>query len=543
MIDWGKLKLYKDTKWKSFEELCYQVAERLFCNLGKFTPIDDSGGGDGVEFYLTLINGDEWGWQAKFYYPNLRLSVSNRKKSIIDSLKKSIKMHPSLKKWFLCTPSNFTKGEEQWFKQSLKKLAPSIELVPWGDSKFNYFLNKPEFVGIKKNFFGDLELDIDWFSSQVEKQISNVKDRFIAMLHTETGVDFKIHCLLADSKFREFTKENLDKAKSEVENFSEKREEFEKISLDSILVDLQRRILKVLPNLRDNQDKITQSIQGFLELIEGGFIKQALDFKLENIVELRNEIGNLKDASISIYKLAHGLAKEQRDSLSYRWHKLNELLEYLDKFESSISEIERALHNFKESELHIWGDAAIGKTHIVCHICEERVKDNLPVILFLGRDFAKDKTIERKILEILDIEAQYSWSDFILALESVANAYKTRIPIVIDALNESETVDIWRNQLPGFIESLKKCPRIVFITTCRTQYIDAIWEGEKPQSYSYTYGFNETNLEKAINKYFSYYRLKTDLTLAPLTQFKHPIYLRIFCEVKNPERKERVCQS
>jgi len=66
MIDWSKLEDYENSKNRSFEELCYQIAKELYGNKGKFTPIDDSGGGDGVEFYLTLPNGDEWGWQANF---------------------------------------------------------------------------------------------------------------------------------------------------------------------------------------------------------------------------------------------------------------------------------------------------------------------------------------------------------------------------------------------------------------------------------------------------------------------------------------------
>jgi hypothetical protein len=57
---------------ESFEEFCYQVAQRSYEEKGDFTPIDDSGGGDGVEFYMLLPNGDEWGWQAKFYYPSER---------------------------------------------------------------------------------------------------------------------------------------------------------------------------------------------------------------------------------------------------------------------------------------------------------------------------------------------------------------------------------------------------------------------------------------------------------------------------------------
>lgn len=537
MIDWGKLKLYEVAKWKSFEELCYQIANRLYENSGKFTPIDDSGGGDGVEFYLTFPNGDEWGWQAKFYYPNIRLNVPNRKKSIRKSLDKSIKVHTRLKKWFLCTPSDFTTEENKWFK-TLNKISPTIKLEHWGKRKFNNFINKPEFIGIQKNFFGDLELDINWFCSQVEKQISNVRDKFIPELHTETEVDFKIHCLLADSKIKEFIKKNIDRAKSGIKDFQEEGDKFEKIPLNNIPSDTKEQILKIILLLNDDQEKIIQSVQYFSNLVENGFIKQALDFKLENTDKLRKNIEELTDVSMSIYKLAQESPKEKKDPISYIWYKLSKLSEYLDEFNITILKIEDAVHNFKDSGLHIFGDALIGKTHIACHICEERIKNNLPAILLLGRDFTNDKTIERKILEILDIEAQYSWSDFILALESVADAYRTRILIVIDALNEAETIGIWRNQISGFIDSLKKSPKIVLITTCKTRYIDAIWNGGKPKNYIYAYGFDEDNSEEAINKYFSYYKLSADLTLAPLTQFKHPIYLRIFCEVKNPERKE-----
>jgi hypothetical protein len=71
MLDWSKLKPYHSDKRRSFEELCYQIAKCLFHD--RFTRIDDTGGGDGVEFYMVLPDGNEWGWQAKFYYPDGRL--------------------------------------------------------------------------------------------------------------------------------------------------------------------------------------------------------------------------------------------------------------------------------------------------------------------------------------------------------------------------------------------------------------------------------------------------------------------------------------
>ncbi|WP_459212306.1 hypothetical protein [Aquimarina rhabdastrellae] len=39
---------------KSFEELCYQLVFEEYSSKGQLTSIDDSHGGDGVEFYLKL---------------------------------------------------------------------------------------------------------------------------------------------------------------------------------------------------------------------------------------------------------------------------------------------------------------------------------------------------------------------------------------------------------------------------------------------------------------------------------------------------------
>jgi len=64
-VDWNKLKTYKADKRRSFEELCFQIAYANYSSEGTFVPIDDSGGGSGVEFYLLRPNGAVWGWQGK----------------------------------------------------------------------------------------------------------------------------------------------------------------------------------------------------------------------------------------------------------------------------------------------------------------------------------------------------------------------------------------------------------------------------------------------------------------------------------------------
>jgi hypothetical protein len=222
MIDWSKLKSYKGDKYRSFEELCYQVAKGLYGQEGQFTPIDDSGGGDGVEFYMTLPNGDQWGWQAKFYYPGLRLSEGNRKRAIKDSLRRACEKHPRLRKWILCTPTNFTPDEQSWFESTLPQSVlrdMDVQLVHWGDSDFNNWLSEPRFSGKKHYFFGELELGFDWFRCQVDKQIAAIRDKFNPFLHTETSVDARIHELLGDEAFTIYIKERIIELEGQLEEY------------------------------------------------------------------------------------------------------------------------------------------------------------------------------------------------------------------------------------------------------------------------------------------------------------------------------------
>ena len=202
MIDWSELKPYQNDKYRSFEELCYQIAKGLHGEKGRFTSVDDSGGGDGVEFYLTFPNGDQWGWQAKFYHPQEHLSESGRKRSITNSLKRACEIHPHLKKWFLCTPTNFTPDEQKWFDNTLhQSISENIEIEHWGDSDFNNWLSEPRFSGKLHYFFGELELDINWFKRQLHKQMAGVGDKFDSSLHTETNADAEIHALLGNKAF------------------------------------------------------------------------------------------------------------------------------------------------------------------------------------------------------------------------------------------------------------------------------------------------------------------------------------------------------
>ncbi len=573
MIEWSKLKTYENDKYRSFEELCYQIAKGLHEEKGRFTSVDDSGGGDGVEFYLTLPNGDQWGWQAKFYHPQKRLSESGRKRSITNSLKKSCEIHPHLKKWILCTPTNFTPSEQTWFDNTLPQSIPenmSVNLEHWGDSDFNNWLSEPRFRGKLYYFFGELELGLDWFKRQFEKQMAGVGDKFDSSLHTETDVDAEIHALLGDKAFvHQITKwieefeEKLPDLKESIDDLNRpipyiEWDEKEKSKVIRVSESLQDALVNIIDKFEQVRKILDKQELTAAQAIDWGAAFGQLRKVFDNCEEVTMESGISQIKYIGEQENEEQNEEEALRKASSVIHGPRNLVaRLLDKFFPPVI-WKQGLIN--KSDLHILGDAGIGKTHIACNICDDRLKNGLPALFVRGSLFTTEQPIETQLRNIFGIPPSYDWHDFLQALSSVAEAYHTRIPLIIDGLNESvhnvTLSKVWELYLEGFISEIADTKNIVLITTCRTSYKEAIWKEVTPKEFNwkkltwedkdspnwvYASGFDlYEEVEPAVEKYFNAYNIKADLTGAPLEQFEHPIYLKIFCETKNRERTTEV---
>ena len=377
MIDWSKLEPYKNDQRRSFEELCYQIAKGLYGEKGRFTSVDDSGGGDGVEFYLTLENGDEWGWQAKFYYSQERLNYSNRKQSIIKSLKKACKTHPRLKKWFLCTPTNFTpkkgrsQGEQVWFDNTLRQSIPpnmDVDLEHWGDSDFNNWLSEPRFSGKRHYFFGELELDLKWFKTQFEIEKAELKKQYDSSLHTEIEVEIDIHALLGDHAFVEHITESIEKLEEELEDLNDAVDNLNKPIQKDIVWDAAKKD-KVANAAKPLQDTVIKTIEQF---------KQTKEFLKENMIYEAQTINwdcvfkKLEDV-LSTYRTAIDESDiseiEYTGESKYKARILDDTRWLVHRPESIIANLLDDFLNFEiykckllnHSELKIFGNAGVGK--------------------------------------------------------------------------------------------------------------------------------------------------------------------------------------
>jgi hypothetical protein len=544
-IDFSKLKPYDGKATKCFEQLCYQIAQREFGHLGSFTPIDGSGGDGGVEFYLNLTNGEKWGWQCKFFGDTGRLSVGNRKTQIADSFETACRNHLGLNKWILCLKTDLTenstapdgtisKGEQDWFRNLLPNKIPagrSVVLEHWGESKFLSLLNSPNQIGIRSFFFGELEFSNEWFKKRFDENFEKVRDKYDPDLHSiDKYTQSKIDFLLFDSNYCKhielLQKELLEKSNQIEVALKDFRDE--KMISEKEVVQRENYLL-FCNEFKNHIAYVFERIEFVSNCFKNYSEDLLLNFDIKKVRE--NFFEHFNKIDYTVFEEKSRVFKDA-SSISY----------LISEFGNIYNQFFRNYFHEKQKELHFLADAAKGKTHISCDIVYRKVKEDKPGIFITGDKFTDETNLTGALKQILDINQEFTLDEFVQALDIYGEIVKCKIPIVIDGLNETTFnrlfSPIWKNHLGSFISKISQSKNLVIVTTCRSSYKKRIWNETTDKRFNLLYGFEdyETILE-AVNKYFKKYKLKADLFFAPLEKFGDPIFLKIFCEIKNYNRK------
>ena len=532
-IDFSRLKPYDGKVTKCFEHFCYHIAQKEYQHHGKFTPIDGAGGDGGVEFYLKLSNGDIWGWQCKYFGGTGRLGVGNRKQQIEKSLETACAKYPRLTKWTLCLKTNHTPEEQHWFDSALLNHIPSgrsVVIEHWGESYFLTTLSSANHIGTRAFFFGDLEFSLDWFKERFAVSFAKVKDKYDPDLHSiDRYHESLIDCALVDTEYRskleDLQKELLTRwvqIDNSIEEFRDDRmiSSEEEVRRNNFVLSSQEfhsHVLLVLNKIE------------FIEACFKNYDVSSLDmFTVEELqVDFRKHLSKVDPRVFD------------RESSAYRT--ASEIADLISDFGGAYQSFFRNYLHKPTTELHFIGDAAKGKTHLACDIAYKRLAKESPAIFLTGGMFTNESSITEAMRKLLDL-TQASFDEVAQALDVYGSITKCRIPIVIDGLNETTFnryfSSIWKDHLPSFIIDLKRFQNLVVITTCRDSYKNRIWDTINVEKLHYLSGFEDHDtVREAVDKYFSKYRLKTVFFFASLEKFRDPIFLKIYCELKNPDWK------
>ncbi|MDO4692377.1 MAG: ATP-binding protein [Porphyromonadaceae bacterium] len=267
-----------------------------------------------------------------------------------------------------------------------------------------------------------------------------------------------------------------------------------------------------------------------VDFIEVSIIPQD---RLTNLLDgIRDEISTLinKLYEYGARKSNHAEVTFSIPSLSkydFEIDKLRKLTESIRKFRRFISGPSVSLSN--NPILVLTGEAGVGKSHLLADIACNRAKQGAYTLLLLGQQFATTEDPWTQIKKFLQLQCDRD--TFLGALNAKAEASRARVLIFIDAINEGQGKNIWKDHILGFITALKRFPNVGLVLSLRTSYEQLLvpntdYLGVTKIMHSGFSGY-EYNASKL---FFDHYQIKQPSIPLLHPEFSNPLFLKLFCQ-------------
>jgi len=525
-LEWKKLRPFNGDVKKAFEELICQLASvESIPSSTRFTRIEAPDAG--VESYHVLQNGDEYGWQAKFF--------NELGKSQWDDIESSFKTafvkHPKLVRYYVCTPldrqdarikgkewsmDRWTKRVEVW-KAFAEARGRSMEFEYWGNHEIHMRLTKEANRGRYAFWFNSEEFSDRWFESRLNESVKNLGPRYTPELNVNLPISGNFEGLAIDENFKrdcwKHTDTFLQKCNSNLSKdcCAVKTELYvECIREGHLLVEQIRTAFTAV----SYQPSSTECWELLRDHVEG------LDALSRRCIDHLFELDRLE---------SEPERRKQRDSVydneARKWSDISNDVSYYKNFIWS-SKVELSQHPL----LVIKGEAGIGKSHLLADVATNRRQKGLPTILLLGQHFGEGDPW-KQILNRL--HTQLGRDEFLGAMDALGQAAGSRVLVMIDALNEGKGKSLWPDNLPGLLTMFAQYPHIGVVLTVRSSYYEKLITPEIIKSFSPVLvnhiGFHKLEY-KAIKNFFALYKIHQPSIPLLHPEFSNPLFLKLFCQ-------------
>ena len=528
-LSWNNIRPLNGSQNAGFEELCTQLARIETPHDAKFTRTGNPDAG--VEGYCVLPNGDEWGWQAKYFFS---LDPSQLAQ-IDDSVKTALAKHPNLKRYYVCVPidradariSGRTSAMDRWNQHVQKWVGwaqqrkMQVQFMWWGASELMERLSQPQQIGRLYYWFGNHGFDRHWFHERLTEAIGAAGPRYNPQHHVE-----------------------LDIAES-LEDFARTIESFNRIK--SLAIDVRQRALYLRhPRANDHQPLDIPVLQPLLVTVDSVLDEfRALEFDpagelgvqpiqqaLAGAIRIANEtqpaIAELQREYESQRDNGEERPQHQRDPYSRVTRDLSGLERELDSVGYELRQTSGVSNN---RLMILKGSAGTGKTHLMCDFARRRIDAGAPVVLLMGQRFTDTGDPWRQMLEQVGMHGETP-DTFVGALEAAAQSANSRALLMIDAVNEGRGRDIWLSHLAAFLSRIQQSQWIATILSVRSTYEGAIIPehiGRRATSVTH-FGFRGHEYE-ATRIFFEHHGIEFHSTPILYPEFANPLYLKTICHV------------
>lgn len=501
----------------NFEHLWRNAVRRTYARFGAFTARVQQAG---VEFHLEIDKpgcplghaGRVFGWQTKWFgtlAPGKPLSET-RKRQVTSSIDKTKKHWPNITDWVLVTKHPLTHADQNWFTG----LNVGMTLHQASLNELSDLLTGDALLSLREAYFGELVLTPDRLAEEHRRATAGIKERWMPEVHQTSGGERAVRRMLAQPD----AWQDLGNAGAEIARFSKA------VAVFVATLDPARKadVTDLLAEASEVRDSLID-IEGALS---SGDPVRFLD--TGSRVPPRMPPSN------------PGLLRKLKGSAHPAAPSLANLISHTREAVGLIQQVASSLNT---PLVVISGGAGFGKTQLAATLSAptpQTSSDDLPAGVFMeGRilenrhtldDFARQSRIASTPLSCFD--------DLLAAVDAAATRAGLRLPIVIDGLNEAESPRDWLPLIQQLLVLTESYPNVLLVCTIRDAFVNEAIPPDVTATQELD-GFHE-DLDEAIGRYFTHYKIEKGDAQLPLERLTHPLTLRIYCEVANPDHHESV---
>jgi hypothetical protein len=518
-VDFSHIRSYNGSQNLGFEELCCQLAAleprpptANFIRKGR-------GPDQGVECFVTLPDGGEIAWQAKYFLSSFD---DSQVRNLDESLTRALTAHPKLQTYIICLPIDLsdlrpkTKLSQlqrymQWRDSHIEqaKLAGiQLQIHLWGASQLQERLMRDTtlYAGRLRYWFDEQRLSTDWFASRFEISKENLGQRYTPESHVDLPVQQALHAIARDENFPAQVKEWNERLSKD---------------LGSVFSTQWHA------DLQDVRERLRVCAAALMASLDQRIDDSAREFPLSAWTQLA---AGALEAVTSVFSASETLPDPTRRDVD---HVLYPLYNTVQKFIAMVEHDPWPLLN--EQSLLVVGEAGAGKSHLLAEFGARQIASRKPFVLVLTQTLV-DADPWPQILQQLDL-SDCTASEFLGALDAAAEAAGVRAVIAIDALNERHGLQLWRDRLAGFIKSIEAFPRVSIVLSLRSTYVDHLPVQKLPKVVHRGFAGHAGAGAKA---YLDVRGIARPSSPNLLREFENPLFLRTCCDYLDAENLKAI---
>ncbi|NPD47053.1 hypothetical protein [Lentimicrobium sp. S6] len=399
----------------------------------------------------------------------------------------------------------------------------------------NYFFGLFQNVKQTYNQFFRQNFDIneEYFEKMHQKHYtSDFKAKYIPDLYVETTAENEIlESIFIEDKIKSYNNSlrNLgDWFNNFKKEYKELQNEVEKLGLSINKQSKIHKQLELLKRLIEKQgNKIAENKSN-----PNGLIIETIDFDQRGL-EIPSHYVTEK--------------KEYLDSTLINNYYVEVVFRRLTEIIQELKTLNILTEQLSHRVFVVHGNAGLGKSNLSARLVDRLIDKKNNIVLIRGKKFSGESTdLNELLLKLLDIPQGYNLSEILEKLNLYAKGKSIRIPIVIDALNETIQSNlgfsnIWNFHLNDLIDNIVNYDNLILVFTLRTSYLDRVEINYRSCKLIELKGFYNAKLEEAISKYFNYYNIIYDsVSHSDIFYFRTPLLLDLYCQMSKSDGNKPV---